>query len=378
MGGVGYTNGQVLSPSEIVESLAHNDPATVYIRYRVRLTDLNCGTQINRNIKVGILPKPAITCPAAMTVGTSSDGNGDCSGGATFTHPTNANASCAPNSLTMSIDNSPNPLSVVQGDSYTATFTEGNHTVDYVLTDGNGNTDMCTLNITVDDDDPTANCKPASVTLDGNGSASIAPAGIEDGPTDNCGIDPNGSGLDKSTFNCNDVPSAQVELTVTDVNGRTATCQATVTVTDNEDPGAKCKNATVALDASGNGSITTADVDDGSTDNCGIDPNGSSLSQSAFGCGDVGTVSVTLTVTDVNGNTGDCTADITANDDEDPEAKCKPLATDLDPDGTYTLDPAAIDDGSSDACGNVTLSVSPSQFDCNDEGATRSPSPPPM
>jgi hypothetical protein len=43
---------------------------------------------------------------------------------------------------------------------------------------------------------------------------------------------------------------------VTDANGNTSTCDATVTVEDNVAPTAICQNITVQLDATGNVTIT--------------------------------------------------------------------------------------------------------------------------
>ena len=53
------------------------------------------------------------------------------------------------------------------------------------------------------------------------------------------------------------------------------------------------------------------DVDNGSSDNCGV--SSLSIDVSSFGCTDAGDNTVTLTVTDVNGNTSTCTATVTVN-----------------------------------------------------------------
>jgi hypothetical protein len=60
-----------------------------------------------------------------------------------------------------------------------------------------------------------------------------------------------------------------VTLTVTDANGNTSTCDATVTIEDNIAPTAICQNITVQLDATGTVTITSAQIDNGSSDNCG-------------------------------------------------------------------------------------------------------------
>ena len=56
----------------------------------------------------------------------------------------------------------------------------------------------------------------------------------------------------------------------TDQGNNTVNCSFNVTVNDNEDPNAICRNRTVNLNASGNGSVTAAQINNGSTDNCSV------------------------------------------------------------------------------------------------------------
>ncbi len=75
---------------------------------------------------------------------------------------------------------------------------------------------------------------------------------------------------------------------VTDRAGNAEICSFDVTVTDNEAPTAVCQDVTVTLDASGNGTLTAAAVNNGSTDNC--TDAGSltlSLSDDNFDCNDL-------------------------------------------------------------------------------------------
>jgi PKD repeat protein len=85
-----------------------------------------------------------------------------------------------------------------------------------------------------------------------------------------------------------------------DGNGNSNTTTFDVTLLDVTDPVAIAQNVTVQLDASGNGSTTAALVNNSSTDNCGIDTM--ALDISTFDCTNIGPNTVTLTVTDVNGN----------------------------------------------------------------------------
>jgi len=97
--------------------------------------------------------------------------------------------------------------------------------------------------------------------------------------------------------------------TVTDGAGLTASCSFTVNVTDNENPTALCRNLTVPVDDTGTAVITPAQVDNGSGDNCGVDTM--TLDRDTFACADMGDNTVTLTVTDVNGNVDTCQATVT-------------------------------------------------------------------
>ncbi len=103
-----------------------------------------------------------------------------------------------------------------------------------------------------------------------------------------------------------------VTLTVTDTSGNAATATAVVTLEDNIAPTAIAKDILVQLDASGKVTISPSEIDDGSTDNCGI--VSMSLDRTDFDCEDSGTNEVVLTVTDVNGNTDTALATVTVED----------------------------------------------------------------
>ncbi|QTN39569.1 hypothetical protein HZ996_10615 [Cryomorphaceae bacterium] len=233
------------------------------------------------------------------------------------------------------------------------------------VTDENGNTDQCTATVTVEDNiDPTAICQDITIQLDASGNASISTSDIDNGSADNCGID--NISLDITTFDCTNVGPNTVTLTVTDENGNTDQCTATVTVEDNIDPTAICQDITIQLDASGNASISTSDIDNGSADNCGID--NISLDITTFDCTNVGPNTVTLTVTDENGNTDQCTATVTVEDNIDPTAICQDITIQLDASGNASISTSDIDNGSADNCGIDNISLDITTFDCTNVG----------
>lgn len=169
-------------------------------------------------------------------------------------------------------------------------------------------------------------------------------------------------------------------FTVTDANGCTSSASATVEAAEDKTaPTAVCQDVTVYLDASGNGSITPAQVNNGSSDACGI--VGLSLNQTAFNCvsgihgitnheglsASVNTV--VLTVTDVNGNTSTCSATVTVIDTVPPAALCKDITISLDTTGYAFIKTTNIDNGSSDACGMASKSLSQASFNCSNTGS---------
>ena len=85
-------------------------------------------------------------------------------------------------------------------------------------------------------------------------------------------------------------------------------------------------------------------------------------------CTDVGETTVTLTVTDVNGNTSSCESIVTVEDNVDPEAICQDITVELDENGEAVLTAADIDGGSTDACGIESLSIDDEDWSCDDIG----------
>ncbi|HND88093.1 MAG TPA: cohesin domain-containing protein, partial [Saprospiraceae bacterium] len=113
---------------------------------------------------------------------------------------------------------------------------------------------------------------------------------------------PNGTVI-KGSF-----PVADYKLIVTakDLCNNIGTDTVTLRVVDNSKPTLVCNNnLVVALGTGSTAKITPTDIDLGSTDNCAISKR--ILSDSTFDCSDVGDQTITMTATDVNGNTNVCT-----------------------------------------------------------------------
>ncbi len=239
-------------------------------------------------------------------------------------------------------------------------------TVTLTVTDSSGNSSTCTADVTVlDTVSPAANCQDVMVSLNAAGTGTTTATTVDSGSIDACGIA--SLQLSQTSFDCSHVGPNTVTLTVTDNNGNTATCQSSVTVQDLVAPVANCQPVTVSLNAAGTGSTTAAAVNDNSTDACGI--ASLQLSQTGFDCSHVGPNTVTLTVTDNNGNTATCQSTVTVQDLVAPAMVCQPVTIQLDVAGQATLSVSQVDNGTSDACGVDTLYLSQMAFDCADLGA---------
>jgi len=242
----------------------------------------------------------------------------------------------------------------------------GPNTATLTVTDVNGNVSTCTSQITVTDTlPPTPLCQDITVSLDANGNASVTPFDLVASVSDNCGsVTCACDSLSQTEFDCDDIGVVSVVVIATDVNGNSATCTSQVTVEDNIAPIAVCQDVTVQLDANGNASVSTSDIDGGSTDNCDI----ILIGDATFDCSDIGVNAVTLTVADSSGNSDNCTANVTVEDNIAPTAVCQNINVNLDANGQVTIAAADVDGGSSDNCSNVTLSVSQATFTCADLG----------
>ncbi|MBL4705577.1 MAG: HYR domain-containing protein, partial [Flavobacteriales bacterium] len=148
------------------------------------------------------------------------------------------------------------------------TTISGTTTITFIADDGNGNTGVCTFDVVLNDGTaPTAVCQNITVYLDAAGNVTIAASDLDGGSTDNCsGITFTAS---QTSFTCADLGTNNVTMTATDGNSNADNCVAVVTVIDTVSPVMVCQNINAYLDGAGTVSIVAADLDGGSTDNCG-------------------------------------------------------------------------------------------------------------
>jgi hypothetical protein len=183
------------------------------------------------------------------------------------------------------------------------TYEAGTTTVTWKAIDSHGNVSTCSFTVTVDDTlKPVAVCRNFTARLNEAGTVNLVPFELDGGSYDRCGI--RSEYLSTTTFNCSQIGRHSDTLTVVDISGNTASCTADVNVVDDLPPVAVCKPYTTELNADGMATITAADVDGGSYDNCGIASK--TVSPSTFYCQEVGRNFVELTVKDASGNTSHC------------------------------------------------------------------------
>lgn len=213
---------------------------------------------------------------------------------------------------------------------------------------------------------PIAKTKDITVYLGENGKVLINETEIDNGSLDNCSIEK--YELNKKEFTCNDLGENSVELKVSDKSGQFDSRTAKVTVLDKVSPQMKTKNITVELDEDGQATILPNQVDDGSSDNCGLTLT---LDKSTFSCMDAGEIEVTLTGVDASGNSASKKASVTVtgNGGLPTEVPVKSALLYLDEEGQASLVAEQVYDNSNiQNCLINDLSLSVDTFDCSQLG----------
>ncbi|NTW23920.1 MAG: HYR domain-containing protein, partial [Lentimicrobium sp.] len=213
----------------------------------------------------------------------------------------------------------------------------GTTIITWTATDPCGNSTSCQMSVTVVDNiDPQIVCPESISVMNDPGVCEAMVTVPQPEVSDNCGINSivnnfNGTGNASGIY---PVGITTVIWTVTDLYGNTAECSMTVTVTDNELPEIICpENVSVSTDASiceANVTIPQPEV----SDNCGIASliNSYNGTNNASGVYPVGTTTINWIVTDIHGNTAECSMTVTVEDNENPVISCpENIAVNTDP-----------------------------------------------
>ncbi|PKP32261.1 MAG: hypothetical protein CVT99_05835 [Bacteroidetes bacterium HGW-Bacteroidetes-16] len=241
----------------------------------------------------------------------------------------------------------------------------GEQIVTLTVIDNNNNEASATAVVTVVDAMlPVVSTQPVTVNLDEFGMASITAEQVDNNSSDNCSVA--SISVFPAQFDCSQVGEQIVTLTVIDNNNNEASATAVVTVVDAMLPVVSTQPVTVNLNEFGMASITAEQVDNNSSDNCGV--TSISVFPVQFDCNQVGEQIVTLTVIDNNNNEASATALVTVVDNMAPEALCQTLTIALDETGSASITASQIDNGSNDNCGVASVTVFPMDFSCADLG----------
>ncbi len=264
---------------------------------------------------------PTLTCPADLTVGTTSATQCKAT---VILPPVGISDDCS-TTFTVTINT---PVGQVNGNGGVINnVSTGVYTLTYNVLDACGNMATCTSKLTVvDDDSPTMICQQYTVvTLNSNGMAVVFPTSFNSGSYDNCG--PVALTVRRMTaacgtqpvygpsvkFCCEDVGNnVTVQMLGTDLSGNTNSCMVTVHVTDNSQPAILCPaNLTILctqdpLNLALTGQATAAAA-------CGT-PVITYTDAGSLNMCDVGTIVRTWKATLPNGNSSTCNQIITSVD----------------------------------------------------------------
>jgi hypothetical protein len=248
------------------------------------VTDIhgNSATCTQRVIVVDNQP-PTISCPANVSV--NADTNQCFASGVSLGAPVTGD-NCGVASVT---------------NNATATFGVGTNAVTWTVTDVHGNSAACTQRVVVvDNQAPTISC-PANVLVNADTNQCFA-SGVSLGVTvtgDNCGV----ASITNNATATFAVGTNTVVWMVTDVHGHTAACTQQVVVVDNQPPTITCPSDVTVTNPVGESCASDVALGTPVTgDNCGV----ASFTNNAPSSFPPGTNEVVWTVTDVHGNSTNC------------------------------------------------------------------------
>ncbi|MDA8696112.1 HYR domain-containing protein, partial [Flavobacteriales bacterium] len=274
---------------------------------------------------------------------------------------------------------SPDPATLIEtcGDASEVVVT-------FTATDGSGNSTDTQATFSIEDTtgpviasdatnvtvecDGLGNTEDLAAWLSSNGGAGLA--------TDACGNVSWSNNFTGLGMTCAGSGAVEVMFTATDDCGNETATTAMFTIEDTTGPVVlvNASDLTVECDGAGNDAALQAWLNDKAGARADDDLCGSTVTWShdfeglSDDCGATGSATVVFSATDDCNNSTDFTATFTIQDVTAPQALANDFSTVLDGTGNASVTVEDIDGGSSDVCGEVTMTVSPSSFDCDDIG----------
>ena len=164
-------------------------------------------------------------------------------------------------------------------------------------------------------------------------------------------------------------PAGEYAVVVNDASGCPAAIAETyIGADDMNPPVALTQPVTLHYDSTGTATLTSAQVNNGSYDDCGIDLI--ELSHDTFGCIPQGNTfhTVILTVFDLNGNMDEAVALVQVYDTIKPNVAAQNLVIYTHTNGSAFASAEAVDNGSTDNCTLAGKQLDKSVFGCEDLG----------
>jgi len=247
----------------------------------------------------------------------------------------------------------------------------------YQIADFCGNTATCTQLIVVNDTLPPIIACP--ITPDSSCTMMTSTyetldefIGAGGQVMDNCGIDSSSYTVVSQTVTTDCPQLVTTVYSISDSCGNTSTCTTSMMITDDVPPMISCPGDTlVTCDDLVPVAYATLDefIAAGGvvSDDCTLDSMSFSfVGETTDGLTCPTTITRTYSIADLCGNTASCTQIITVDDTIPPTAVCMDITIMFMDDMVVEIEPEDLDGGSFDNCGDVTVTISDSLFNCED------------
>jgi hypothetical protein len=326
--------------------------------YNIIVTSSNSPCQVpgTATVAAGVdMVPPELTCPANQSLILGAN--------CTATLPNYTGMATAS-------DNCGIPVITQSPASGTSVVGAGNLTVTLTATDANNNTSQCSFIVNkIDNTAPTISCPAMQILpLGANCSAAMPNYTTLATANDACNI----LSITQSPaagMNVSGSGNLMVTLTATDVNNNTAQCTFTVVKVDNTAPSIICPSTqTLALGANCSATLPNYTLLATTGDNCSV----FSVTQSpALGTAvsNAGNMTLSLTVTDLNNNTSQCSFTVIKADNTPPTVTCINSTLNFNGQQSISLNANEVVN-TTDNCGLQSISLIPNQILANQAGQT--------